>query len=474
VQDMIASVAGRSAVVAKALVAPVVLGVILLLAWSIGGAPRANPLFLAILELASLAGLALVLLVQGYAGFPRNARVPLFILACLLGAACLQLVPLPWGLWSRLPGNAEAAAGLTLLGLDGGFMPLSLAPENTVSGIVRFAPAVAVFLIGALTPWRQLATTLGWYALIAGILATVWGVGQVFGELGDLYPRADPRDASGSFANPNHQASFLLMCLPLISVFIGQARQRSRSGEQGAEIVLMWISAAFIVLLGIVFTGSGFGILFAPFVVIASAVLASEKPGTLGWRPVAAGICLSLVALVFVVANSGFENLVNGGEAGGSRSRTDIYVTTVRAVSDFVPLGSGFGTFDQVYPLYETSQDVPATFVNHAHNEYLEIGLELGVLGVLAVAALLVWLAMQTSAIWFLKRDFGTLLRVKMAASIALLVPVVHSGLDFPLRSGAVACCAAACLAILIAQRDLSPGSSSMIAEKQDDVDAST
>ena len=45
-----------------------------------------------------------------------------------------------------------------------------------------------------------------------------------------------------------------------------------------------------------------------------------------------------------------------------------------------------------------------------------------------------------------------------MAASISLLAPVVHSGLDYPLRSGAIACYAAACLAILISRRDVSPG----------------
>ena len=58
-------------------------------------------------------------------------------------------------------------------------------------------------------------------------------------------------------------------------------------------------------------------------------------------------------------------------------------VTTARAIHDFMPWGSGLGSFRGVYHLYESRDQITTTYVNHAHDDYIEIALELGVAGVL-------------------------------------------------------------------------------------------
>src|SRR5262249_17251877 len=55
-----------------------------------------------------------------------------------------------------------------------------------------------------------------------------------------------------------------------------------------------------------------------------------------------------------------------------------------RIFLDHPVLGTGLGTLQQVYPPYETLYD--GKIVNHAHNDYLELLAETGILGGLACA----------------------------------------------------------------------------------------
>lgn len=434
---------------------PAALSLLLVLAWAVGGSSRANSLQIAILELVAIACVALVLALRTELRFHAEARWPVLLLAAFFAVACFQLIPLPWQVWAALPGHGTAAEGLRLLGLEGGFRSLSLAPENTVSGLLNFIPPAAAFLIAILMPWRMLAATLRWTVIVIAVLSTVWGIGQVLGLAGHLDSLTHPRAASGSFANVNHQGSLLLMCLPLMAASAGLARQRSESGE-GNEIALVWASAGFIVLIGIALAGSMFGYLLAPFVIAASMIVSALNQRRVGWRTLSAGFLVSLVALAAVFLTAGLNELGADGRPEDARSRSAIYATTTEAIVDYAPFGSGLGTFEKVYPLYENDENVPSTFVNHAHNEYLQLALELGVPGMLVVVIFVLWLGWKIAETWVSRTDYGSLLRIKKAASIALCVPVLHSIIDYPLRSPAVATLAAACLAVLIARRERS------------------
>jgi hypothetical protein len=168
-------------------------------------------------------------------------------------------------------------------------------------------------------------------------------------------------------------------------------------------------------------------------------------------------MALSVLALGLVVWNSGLDQLGDAGDAESPRSRSAIATGTLDGAIAFAPVGSGLGTFEKVYPLFEDDGEVPGTYVNHAHNEYLQIALEFGAPGVLLMAAFLAWFMASLGVIWFTRQEFGSLLRIKMGASVALCVPLLHSILDYPMRAPAVACLAAACIAVLVARREV-PG----------------
>ena len=118
-----------------------------------------------------------------------------------------------------------------------------------------------------------------------------------------------------------------------------------------------------------------------------------------------------------------------------------------------MPFGSGLGSFRNVYSLYEQPEKVTDVYVVHAHDDYLEIALELGVAGIILMLAFLAWWA---AAVWRAWRsaEGGPFARAAAIASAAVLV---HSLVDFPLRTAGIAVCFALCLAFLADSRAAPP-----------------
>jgi O-antigen ligase len=132
------------------------------------------------------------------------------------------------------------------------------------------------------------------------------------------------------------------------------------------------------------------------------------------------------------------------------QSRQEIAGISAKAARDFMPLGSGIGTFQRVYALYEDHDRLDtSTYVNHAHNDYLEIALETGVPGLIVLGLFLVWWARLAWRVWR-PVDVDPFAR---AGAVGSAVILIHSLVDFPLRTAAIGTCFALCLALLTRQR---------------------
>jgi O-antigen ligase len=70
--------------------------------------------------------------------------------------------------------------------------------------------------------------------------------------------------------------------------------------------------------------------------------------------------------------------------------RTELFHDTWRIFIDHPTLGTGFGTFQGVFPRYETLYDGNVVF--HAHNDYLEALAETGLVGGILCATFLILL----------------------------------------------------------------------------------
>jgi O-antigen ligase len=125
---------------------------------------------------------------------------------------------------------------------------------------------------------------------------------------------------------------------------------------------------------------------------------------------------------------------------------------TWQALRSYFPTGSGLGTFERVYQLNEPPQAVMWEVINHAHNDWLELILETGGVGLVLVIAFLVWFgrawARSLSGTDAIDR------RIDQAACIAISLVSLHSLWDYPLRTIALSTLFGFCCALLTEPRE--------------------
>ena len=111
--------------------------------------------------------------------------------------------------------------------------------------------------------------------------------------------------------------------------------------------------------------------------------------------------------------------------------------------------GSGIGTFEQVYRMNENPAAVDHYYVNHAHNDYLELAIETGLPGLLL---LLLFLAWWGNSVWRMVRSPAAD-HYAMAGAIASAAILLHSVVDYPLRTAAMGAVFAMSLALIVESR---------------------
>jgi O-antigen ligase len=374
----------------------------------------------------------------------------------MLGIAlvALQAVPLPPSVWPHLgSGRAIIADGYRTLGLGSPWLPISLAPYASLGSLFAMVPALALFVvIVSVRAYR--ASWLAAALLLGTIAGVVLGALQVSssseGSRWYIYEQSNFGFATGFFANANHMADLLVCTLPFLAALLVSARGGNR--QRNSAIIVGVAAAALVIFVGIAINRSLAVYGFAPAVLAASAlILIPQRSPTRRWWLLGTGL-LVIAAIVALATSSVRAGEFGGGAQSAAQTREEMLATTARAMGDFLPWGSGLGSFQSVYHLYEDPAQVTDTYVIHAHDDYIELALETGVPGILLMVAFLAWWARRSWAVWRFP-DAGTYAR---AASIASAAILLHSIVDFPLRTAAISAVFGMCLALL-AERTAEP-----------------
>ncbi|MEM9030411.1 MAG: hypothetical protein AAGC70_18785, partial [Pseudomonadota bacterium] len=101
------------------------------------------------------------------------------------------------------------------------------------------------------------------------------------------------------------------------------------------------------------------------------------------------------------------------------------------------PFGTGVGSFVPVYATLENVDDLLSAYANRAHNDWLEFPLEGGVLAIVTMALFVVWYVARVYDRSARNRQQSEL-RLQRSAALIILVLMVHSIVDYPLRTGAL------------------------------------
>lgn len=427
-----------------------------------GGAPHAVMLVpLQVLGLMALLALAY------FHFFVRPIPFALWpsgiIFGGLLLLGLLQLLPLPYDTWTALPGRELAAAITHEAGLQGMWHPWSLAPEYSKSALLTLLPAVATYLaVSACNTEQRLR--LARTALVVALLSAALAVLQ-FLTSGDsrfyLSPRSVFGSASGIFANRNFQADLLILGI-LMCLAVGYTSKTGRDAQR----LQLWPAVAIGVLaLMTIATQSRFGfvLLFAAlliaFVALGGFSSLSKKIRTASFTPqvivLGSGILIAIALLLVLFGQRMILPVLTrfgvGTQEAVGEMRIDAIPDLVFAATRYFPLGAGLGTFDPVYRGVESLELVSEFYFNHAHNDYFELLIETGLFGLLLVLVFLVAFAVHAVKVVFRRERKGAYQALRFAAVAGIALLLIHSVVDYPLRTVTLQCLFAFLAAVLFA-----------------------
>jgi O-antigen ligase len=412
-----------------------------------GGASAAGYWGNMALQLLGLVIIFFALASEPPAPLSRPARQLMALLIAILAYVALELLPLPPALWSAFPGRGDIATQLAIAGQPLPWLPLSLDPYRTIGSALSLIPPIAVFLaMVRLGGFRAL-----WIAVVivaVAILSIFIGAAQVSGSDQSpfyFYAITNFGKAVGFFANSNHLGTLMVVSIPFLAAMVLRARARGTGVRQMSALWIAALAGLAVLLIGIAINRS---LAAAGLTVPALILTAFVLPARSGRKAIIgtglASLLFAAALAVIFIAPVGSDLFSNTPQPEGS-SRSIFYGVTWHAARDFFPTGTGIGTFQQIYHRYEDPATVDQLYVNHAHNDYLELLLETGPVAWLFAAAFLFWLGAQMRRLWSGERGD----ELGRAAAIACLVMLVHSIVDYPLRTAALAATFAACCGLL-------------------------
>ena len=417
---------------------------VLVLAFVTGGSASGHSLGNTITQVLALpllvwAGLAL----QASAG-KRWQGAALLAMLLVLATVAVQQLPLA-SAWGGPVVRQALAQDLQAAGIDAPRQLWSLSPLASERGLWSLLPALAVFVGMLALPLSRHRPLLLWVVGLgtASLLLGYLQLGAPQDSVLNPFPQWAPA-LNGLFANPNHQAIGLALSLVVIAALLLHDRSRD------LPLLPRWlryslIALAVLILVSLPLADSRAAFLLAVLGLVATPlVLGTGRGGSSGStvRSRLIRVALVLVALVTIAVTIGWLRLDWAEDGRGS-----VAIATIRMGVDHAPWGAGVGSFvpwfDQAAPQRQTY------YFNHAHNEYAQWWLESGVLGLLSVLAVAVLLvACFPRHAWRLPDR-----AVAVAAWLGCMLLLLHSVVDYPLRTPALMTVAALLAGITIAQR---------------------
>ncbi len=298
---------------------------------------------------------------------PVQAVVLLLAAAALLREGNLKGLPLLWPcLW------------LTYMLLQ--LTSLSLAPYATLHQGLQLLVCLSVFLLGVCLFRRRKSQER-----VVRVLILVAGAEALYALAQFLTGRTEivtGVHTTGTYVNRNHFAGLLEMVLPLV-VVLGLGTSRGEGGERFTAKRLLFLFLGVLLAAGIAASRSRMGILSAlvSLMVLLLSLLGSPRAYSRGAVAVLSVLLASLVLAAWIGMGPVLERFAAlerdlRVEEGG---RWAIWKDTVALIRQHPVAGTGFGSYSITVTQVQSSH--LDRHLNYAHNDYLQLVAELGVVG---------------------------------------------------------------------------------------------
>jgi O-antigen ligase len=400
----------------------------------------------------SLFLLTLVVLVRQTIDGKIDLPLPLWILPFLC-LVVFQTIPLPVRVVSWLSPNRlfpGLQAALTLGAAH--WATLSLYPHDTLLGFFKLLAYLAAFVLAAyafeagegknvLTPGL---IVLGSLEAAYGMVQYLTGYQKIFGFTKQFYTD----DATGTYINHNHFAGFLELVIPFAAMMVFYnlqspsahgvpERRRLRGGRYSLSLhppILFYAFLVILLLMAVVFSRSRMGIFSVLASLILMAFLGRLGGGRRAWMVITLlVIACSMTYAVWIGLDpviSRFETLTPSALEDPS-GRLAMWRQASGIIRDYPTVGTGLGTFVVAFRRYQTtSLDF---LLDHAHNDYLEVTTDTGILGAALLFIPIIGLLFKMILAYVEARNpyRRSVLLACIGGSVALLI---HSITDFNLQ----------------------------------------
>lgn len=374
----------------------------------------------------------------------RQHRAMFGLLAAAAGLLLLHLLPLPPAIWTSLPGREIVVAIDRVAGLGEVWRPISLAPATTWNALFSLLVPLAVLLLGVQLDHQdrlKLLPLIIAFGLVSGLVGLVQAIGPANGPL-YLYSVTNNGTAVGLFSNRNHHAHMLAMLFPMLAVFA------SREADSEDHVRLRGIAAASIALLTVpllLVTGSRAGLGLGAVGLLAAALL-WRKPQITADRVRRGGrrVDLRKALVVLAVLTIGGVTMLSTRSESTERLLAPDRIDEIRfktwgSIAEsgwrYFPVGSGIGSFTEAHRMDEPDRILRPTYLNHAHNDWLELFLTGGLPALLILAAALAWLGTATYRAFATPPDPRGRVALARLGAVLVVMLLLGSVVDYPTRT---------------------------------------
>lgn len=434
----------------------------------LGGVARAGELSDAVLELLAVPALLLALsslidLPNWKIGLKSDAFWGLVLCGAIFIVPLIQLIPLPPGLWTMLPEREQIVKVFDVLGRQPPWMPISVSPSSTWLSFLSLLPPMAIFVAAIQLTYRE---RRGLILLIVAfaIISVFLGLAQLAQGPGSslrFYTYTNRDDAVGFFANRDHFAALVYVAFVFASVWAVDVSFKFNSWTDlksahhftivAATAVLMTL---FILLVGeaVARSRAGVGLTMVGLLAICALAFTERRRRSEGssnkilFGIIGLALILSLQLALYRILERFTGDPLSDARAVFARN-------TIHAAWTFMPFGSGLGSFVPVYEMFEKPVDTLLdVYVNHAHNDYLELWLETGVAGIIVIGLFAYWLGSNGLKVW---RGYSPSTNafdrmLARAGTIVIALLLIHALVDFALQTEAIMAVFAVSCALLV------------------------
>ena len=335
-------------------------------------------------------------------------------------------------LYLDTPGDAAAAPA----------RPLSIDPSSTGWAVALGAALVLFFWSArAITSRGGLrGTTRGvaWISLALAALALILHGATPRLLYGFIRPIGRNPTPFGPFVGRNDLATWLIMAMPLVAGY-AVARVQSRRPDHGGapdiestlDATALWLGASLMFMLATLLVAtSRSGLIGAVAGFAALMWFARRRMPRAGVGWLAAGLAIVVAVAATYASWHALASRVEETLTEGLGGRREIWARTWAMASDFWISGVGVGAYERAMSVYQTQPHV--FYFNHAHNEYLQLLAEGGLL--LAVPATIA-LASAAWQVWrHVNADRTAVFWIRAGAASGMLAVAVQSIWDTGLR----------------------------------------